>query len=249
MRTRATDAVIAWVALVSLAGCGASSGGGSSTSGSMASLASPSVSSGSTAPTNTTPAGTATPGMVPLSTSTGSTPNMTSGGQGSGTTTTTAPDAHVAAALALVNQSRASAGLTPLTLDANLSAVALRHATDDFVPSAFSYGSNGPCHDWTNGDTGGSLAENAGTLQIGTNGASDEDHAFAQIHQTMLAGNGNADLDAYVVNAAVTVPPRPWAGPTTTGRYGNLMDPSYTKIGIGLYVDGNQNLVVVEDLE
>jgi hypothetical protein len=107
-----------------------------------------------------------------------------------------------------------------------MTACALRHAEDVYGcagtdPNNFS----GCAHqDFRNGDTCGANGENQGVA-----GGPDQDQDFLMIHQSMMAEG----------------PPPPGQ----VNHFANIVDPSFSKVGIGLWFDANQILWVSEEFK
>jgi hypothetical protein len=147
------------------------------------------------------------------------------------TTTATTPtdpttDPHIAAALEAINASRATLELPPLHLSVGLCNCALRHAQDcsgcaGGNPQNFTSCAHA---DFKSGDTCGASAENQG---VGTGLSEDQD--FQTLHNEMMAEG----------------PPPPGQN----NHYANIMNPSYTTVGIGLFFDSNQVLWLSEEFE
>jgi len=136
-------------------------------------------------------------------------------------------DPHILAALAVLNQSRASVGSPPLTVDASLCSCALQHASDCAACAGFSINNFGTCAhgDFKAGNTCGATAENQG-IQTGVDSTS-EDAAFQSINSAMMA-----------------------EGPPPAGQdnhWLNITNSSETAVGIGLFIDINGNLWVSEE--
>ena len=145
------------------------------------------------------------------------------------TTNTGTTDPHVQNALNVLNQSRAQFGAAPLTLDTNLNSCALRHAQDVASCSNFSLSGFAACahNDFKAGDTCGANAENQGVASNVT--ISDEDSAFDSINASMMSEG----------------PPPPGQD----NHFLNITNPSYTKLGVGLFIDMNGNLWVSEEFK
>jgi uncharacterized protein YkwD len=153
-------------------------------------------------------------------------------GTGPTTSTTTGAltaDPHYQAALSLLNQSRSQHGSPPVVLDELLCECALRHAQDLAACSNNSIsGFSGCAHkDFNSGDRCGAGSENQG-IATGITSAS-EDSGFATIHNGMMS-----------------------EGPPPQGQinhYSNIIDPTRTAVGVGLYIDPNGNLWVSEEFK
>jgi hypothetical protein len=159
-------------------------------------------------------------GFIPNTTAPNNT-NTNPGGTGGVT------DPHILAALAVLNQSRASVGSAPLTVDASLCSCALQHASDCAACAGFSINNFGTCAhgDFKAGNTCGATAENQG-IQTGVDSTT-EDAAFQGINSAMMA-----------------------EGPPPAGQdnhWLNITNPSETAVGIGLFIDMNGNLWVSEE--
>ncbi|HZU97966.1 MAG TPA: kelch repeat-containing protein, partial [Planctomycetota bacterium] len=166
-------------------------------------------------------------------------------------TSTSSSDPNVQYVLALMNADRVTQGLQPLTLSSSLSAVAQKHATD--YPANLANG-NGPLYDFLNGSTGGASGENVGSCQIGiqnpyvgTEFGSLLPATFANEQQAILVLNifmmhRHHDL-AHECQEGVQLA----AG--AAARFDNVMNPSYTQVGIGLLVDSNNILYLVETFQ
>lgn len=160
------------------------------------------------------------------STNTGTNTTGTNGTNTGGTSSSsTGPgDPHVQHALDQINASRKTQSLPALSLDAGMSSCAVRHAQDcagcaGYQLSKFSSCAHG---DFKAGDTCGGNSENQGVAS-----GVDEDTGFTEIHQAMMA-----------------------EGPPPAGQdnhYANIMNPSATAVGIGLYVDQNGTLWLSEE--
>ncbi len=145
------------------------------------------------------------------------------------TTNTGTSDPHAQNALTVLNQSRAQFGASPLTLDATLSACALRHAQDVAACSNFGLSGFSACahNDFKAGDTCGANAENQGVASSVT--TSTEDSAFDSINTSMMSEG----------------PPPPGQD----NHFLNITNPSYTTCGVGLFIDMNGNLWVSEEFK
>ncbi len=185
-----------------------------------------------------------TPGA---STSTGTSTNAST----TTTTTTSSTDPNVEYLLALINADRVTEGLQPLTLSTSLSAVAQQHATD--YPANLANG-NGPLYDFLNGNTGGASGENVGACQIGIANP----YAGTEFGSLLPATFGNELQAILVLNIFMMHRHHDLAHENQEGvqlaagaaaRFDNVMNPSYTQVGIGLLVDSNNILYLVETFQ
>jgi hypothetical protein len=131
---------------------------------------------------------------------------------------------HLIAALAQLNADRAKYGAGPLQLDAAMCVCALRHSTDLYNCCGGAFGMIVACahKDFAAGDTCGGFAENQGAAS-----GPDIDQAFLTIDASMMA-----------------------EGPVPPGgcnHFGNITNPKWTYVGIGLYQDSNLNVWLTED--
>jgi hypothetical protein len=128
-------------------------------------------------------------------------------------------DPHLVRALGLMNAARADAGAPPLMLDLTMCACALRHAQDLANCTMGKFDNFQTCahQDFRMGDTCGGWAENEG----GSTG--DIDSAFQESFDQMMAEG----------------PPPPG----TDNHYLNIMNPSESAVGIGIYVHPTTGLV------
>lgn len=162
---------------------------------------------------------TATNNAGTKTTGTGTTGTGTTGSTGTGSS-----DPHVEAALNQINASRATQNLPALTLDASMTSCGLVHAEDCASCANYEISNFTTCAhaDFKAGNTCGGNSENQGVAS----GVS-EDAGFTEIHQAMMA-----------------------EGPPPAGQdnhYANIMNPSATAVGIGLYVDQNGTLWISEE--
>jgi hypothetical protein len=141
-----------------------------------------------------------------------------------GATTT---DPHIQNALDQINASRAQNGSPALALDASLDSCGLQHAEDCASCAGDNIAGFTNCAhgDFKSGNTCGASAENQGVATGVT--SSNEDQAFDSIHEAMMAEG----------------PPPPGQD----NHFLNIVNPSYTTVGIGLFVDQNGNLWLSEE--
>lgn len=202
--------------LVILFGC-SSSGHGGGLGQSIAASTSPTTPS-MPIPVNTTPTtATTTPAVV--------TPPVTTPVVTPPVTTPSVTNPHLLAALAILNANRAKYGAGPLTLDPALCACALRHSQDLFNCTGGSFNLLLQCahKDYIAGDTCGCFAENQACAP-----GPDIDQAFKQMDDQMMAEG--------------PLPP----GSGKCNHFGNITNPRWTQVGIGLYQDSNLNVWLTE---
>jgi hypothetical protein len=149
------------------------------------------------------------------------------GGTGTGGTTGTGPnDSVIQQCLERINQDRAGGGLSPLTLDTGLTAVAQQHTVDFANCSNLNPLVNANCahQDFAAGNTGGAFSENQGWA-LSTN----QVQAFNTIETSMMQEGA------------------PPSG--QDNHYANIMDPNRTKVGIGIVTDSAGYTYMTEDFE
>ncbi|HZU99043.1 MAG TPA: CAP domain-containing protein [Planctomycetota bacterium] len=180
-----------------------------------------------TTPGSTTPTSTGGVSTTPRTTTTPTTTPPVSN-----CLTSSPADPNVAYLLNLLNADRAQHGSPPLVLDECMSKCSYQHSVDlaNCVAAGGALGSSGPnssgtgcAHlDFRNGNTCGATEENQGVA---------------------LETSVQADLDT--INSDMMAEGIPTNG--TTNHCTNIVNPSMTAVGIGLYQDAQGYLWVTED--